>query len=49
MIGRRARRRAGARPLFYGWVVVGGAFSILFAAYGTQYAFGILKDPPHIA
>lgn len=26
---------------FYGWVVVGGAFSVLFLAYGTQYAFGV--------
>jgi MFS family permease len=30
-----------SRPLFYGWVVVGGAFLILFMAYGTQYAFGV--------
>lgn len=27
--------------LFYGWVVVGGAFVVLFMAYGTQYAFGV--------
>ena len=27
--------------LFYGWVVVGGAFVVLFTAYGTQYAFGV--------
>ena len=27
--------------LFYGWVVVGGAFLVLFLAYGTQYAFGV--------
>ncbi len=27
--------------LFYGWVVVGGAFLVLFMAYGTQYAFGV--------
>ncbi|MBI3031486.1 MAG: MFS transporter [Candidatus Rokubacteria bacterium] len=26
---------------FYGWVVVGGAFVVLFTAYGTQYAFGV--------
>ncbi|MBI4241116.1 MAG: MFS transporter [Candidatus Rokubacteria bacterium] len=26
---------------FYGWVVVGGAFLVLFLAYGTQYAFGV--------
>ncbi len=35
----------GARPgpprLFYGWIVVTGAFLILFMAYGTQYAFGV--------
>ena len=29
------------RPLFYGWVVVGGAFVVLFLAYGAQYAFGV--------
>ncbi len=29
-----------ARP-FYGWVVVAGAFLVLFVAYGTQYAFGV--------
>ncbi len=27
--------------LFYGWVVVGGAFLVLFLAYGVQYAFGV--------
>lgn len=27
--------------LFYGWVIVGGAFIVLFTAYGTQYAFGV--------
>lgn len=35
----------GARPgpprLFHGWIVVAGAFLILFMAYGTQYAFGV--------
>ncbi|MEX2224313.1 MAG: MFS transporter, partial [Candidatus Rokuibacteriota bacterium] len=35
----------GARPgtarVFYGWIVVAGAFLILFMAYGTQYAFGV--------
>jgi len=35
----------GARPgpprLFYGWIVVAGAFLILFMAYGTRYAFGV--------
>ncbi len=29
------------RPPFYGWVVVGGAFLVLFMAYGTQYSFGV--------
>lgn len=29
------------RPLFYGWVVVGGAFVVLFMAYGAQYSFGV--------
>ncbi|OGL19507.1 MAG: hypothetical protein A3K12_02995 [Candidatus Rokubacteria bacterium RIFCSPLOWO2_12_FULL_71_19] len=29
------------RPLFYGWVVVAGAFVVLFLAYGAQYAFGV--------
>lgn len=28
------------RP-YYGWVIVGGAFSVLFVAYGTQYSFGL--------
>jgi hypothetical protein len=27
--------------LFYGWVVVAGAFIVLFVAYGAQYAFGV--------
>jgi MFS family permease len=27
--------------IFYGWVVVGGAFLVLFTAYGSQYAFGV--------
>jgi len=27
--------------LFYGWVVVAGAFVVLFVAYGAQYAFGV--------
>ncbi len=27
--------------LFYGWVVVAGAFVVLFLAYGAQYAFGV--------
>ena len=36
-----ARDRPASRPLFYGWVVVGGAFAILFMAYGAQYSFGV--------
>jgi MFS family permease len=28
------------RP-YYGWVIVGGAFTVLFTAYGTQYSFGL--------
>lgn len=27
--------------LYPGWIVVGGAFVVLFLAYGTQYAFGV--------
>jgi MFS family permease len=27
--------------VFYGWVVVGAGFAILFLAYGVQYAFGL--------
>jgi MFS family permease len=27
--------------LFYGWVVVAGAFLVLFVAYGAQYSFGV--------
>ena len=26
---------------FYGWVIVGGAFTVLFVAYGAQYSFGV--------
>jgi MFS family permease len=26
---------------FYGWVVVGAAFSVLFMAYGAQFSFGV--------
>ncbi|HET9855475.1 MAG TPA: MFS transporter [Methylomirabilota bacterium] len=37
--------RPGGRPgparFFHGWIVVTGAFLILFMAYGTQYAFGV--------
>jgi MFS family permease len=27
--------------VFYGWVVVAGAFATLFVAYGAQYSFGV--------
>ena len=27
--------------LYRGWIIVGGAFVVLFLAYGTQYAFGV--------
>lgn len=27
--------------IYYGWVVVAGAFGVLFVAYGTQYSFGV--------
>lgn len=31
-----------ARPgLFYGWVVVGAAFAVLFLAYGLQFSYGV--------
>jgi MFS family permease len=29
------------RRLFRGWIIVAGAFVVLFLAYGTQYAFGV--------
>ena len=28
-------------PVFRGWVIVGGAFAVLFVAYGAQYSFGV--------
>jgi MFS family permease len=34
-------RRRRPWPLFYGWVVVIGAFLVLFVAYGAQYSFGV--------
>lgn len=33
--------RSGPPRFFHGWIVVTGAFLILFMAYGTQYAFGV--------
>lgn len=30
-----------SRRPYRGWVIVGGAFVVLFLAYGTQYAFGV--------
>ena len=29
------------RSVFYGWVVVGAAFSVLFLTYGVQYSFSL--------
>ncbi len=31
-----------ARRVFFGWVVVAAAFSVLFVAYGIQFSFGVL-------
>ena len=28
-------------PVFRGWTIVGGAFLVLFSAYGAQYSFGV--------
>lgn len=33
---------APARRVFFGWVVVAAAFSVLFVAYGIQFSFGVL-------
>ncbi|MEE1568748.1 MAG: MFS transporter, partial [Alphaproteobacteria bacterium] len=30
---------------FYGWIVVGCAFFVLFLAYGVQYSFGVFVPP----
>jgi MFS family permease len=38
---RAATVRRGPARVFYGWIVVAGAFLVLFMAYGTQYAFGV--------
>jgi OFA family oxalate/formate antiporter-like MFS transporter len=32
---------AASRGIFYGWIVVAGAFLVLLVAYGAQYAFGV--------
>jgi MFS family permease len=40
MTGEPAASRGSPRP-YYGWVVVGAAFAVLFSAYGTQYSFGV--------
>jgi len=32
---------AAASPLFYGWIVTGCAFLVLFLTYGVQYSFGV--------
>lgn len=29
------------KPVYYGWVVTGCAFVVLFLAYGVQYSFGV--------
>ena len=41
MPGARPGARPGPPRVFHGWIVVTGAFLILFMAYGTQYAFGV--------
>ena len=41
MPGARPGARPGPPRFFHGWIVVTGAFLILFMAYGTQYAFGV--------
>ncbi len=30
---------------FYGWIVVAGAFLVLFCTYGVQYSFGVFIPP----
>lgn len=32
---------SGATRVYYGWVVVAAAFTVLFLAYGVQYSFGL--------
>jgi MFS family permease len=48
---RRGRLPAHAQPqggaVFYGWVIVGCAFTILCIAYGVQFTFGVFM--PHIS
>jgi MFS family permease len=33
--------------LFYGWVIVGAGFSVLFCAYGLHFAYGVIV--PHMS
>ncbi|MBI2494093.1 MAG: MFS transporter [Candidatus Rokubacteria bacterium] len=37
----RLAPRPALTSYFHGWVIVGGAFVVLFTAYGAQYSFGI--------
>ena len=39
--GPSARPRALPGRVFYGWVIVGSAFTILCIAYGVQFTFGV--------
>ena len=32
---------ASAPRIFYGWIVLGLAFTVLFCAYGIQFTFGV--------
>jgi MFS family permease len=36
---------AATRPFFYGWVVVGGAFGVMFVGFGSAYSFGAFFEP----
>ena len=37
-----APARSGPRGVFYGWVVVAAAFTVLFVGYGIQFSFGVM-------